>query len=137
MSARQSIWRALLYKPRPLPANGPAGSDPDVSRETPVGLDGAGRSALRCDDSCMKAGAMKVTINIDCTPQEARAYMGLPDVSALNEALTAEMQKRLTSNIAMLAPDELMKNWMAMGAGAQEQFRSLMAASAGAMGIKP
>jgi hypothetical protein len=80
---------------------------------------------------------MKVTIDIDCTPAEARAYMGLPDVSGLNEALTAGMQKRLSSNIAMLAPDELMKSWMAMGAGAQEQFRNLMAASAGAMGIKP
>ncbi len=70
---------------------------------------------------------MKVTVEVDCTPVEARAFMGLPDVTPLNEQIVAEMQARLTSNMAMLAPDELMKNWMAFGVGAQEQFRNLMA----------
>ena len=34
---------------------------------------------------------MKMTIEIDCTPVEARAFLGLPDVSALNEHLVKEM----------------------------------------------
>jgi hypothetical protein len=72
---------------------------------------------------------MKVTIEVDCTPAEARAFMGLPDVSPLNEHLVGEVQKRLSANINMLAPDELLKNWMALGAGAQEQFRNLMTAA--------
>jgi hypothetical protein len=38
------------------------------------------------------------------------------------------MQDRMSANLAALAPDELMKNWMAFGAGAQEQFRKLMEA---------
>ena len=70
---------------------------------------------------------MKVTVEIDCTPVEARAFMGLPDVTPLNEQIVAEMQKRMTGNMSMLAPDELMKNWMAFGTNAQEQFRNLMA----------
>ena len=70
---------------------------------------------------------MKVTVEVDCTPVEARAFMGLPDVTPLNEQIVAEMQARLTSNMSMLAPEELMKNWMAFGVGAQEQFRKLMA----------
>jgi len=70
---------------------------------------------------------MKVTVEVDCTPVEARAFMGLPDVTPLNEQLVAEMQARLTSNMSMLAPEELMKNWMAFGVGAQEHFRNLMA----------
>ena len=70
---------------------------------------------------------MKVTVEVDCTPVEARAFMGLPDVTPLNEQIVAEMQSRLTSNMSMLAPDELMKNWMAFGTNAQEQFRNLMA----------
>ena len=72
---------------------------------------------------------MKMTVEVDCTPEEARRFMGLPDVSALNEALVKEMQERMAANISALAPDELMKNWMAFGAGAQEQFRKLMEAS--------
>lgn len=79
---------------------------------------------------------MKVTVEIDCTPQEARGFLGLPDVTALNERLTAEMHKRMEANIAMLQPEELMRNWMAFGDQAQEQFRKLMAAAAGAA-VKP
>ena len=70
---------------------------------------------------------MKVTVEVDCTPVEARAFMGLPDVTPLNEQIVAEMQARLTNNMSMLAPDELMKNWMAFGTNAQEQFRTGMA----------
>ena len=72
---------------------------------------------------------MKVTVEVDCTPQEARATLGLPDVTALNEALMAEMQNRLKTNMAALQPDELLKNWIAFGGQAQEQFRKLMTAA--------
>ena len=33
--------------------------------------------------------------------------------------------------MSMLSPDELMKNWMSFGAGAQEQFSKLMTQAAG------
>ena len=69
---------------------------------------------------------MKMTVEIDCTPVEARSFLGLPDVTALNDKLVQEMQARMESNMAMLSPDELMKNWTAFGVGAQEQFRKLM-----------
>ena len=75
---------------------------------------------------------MKINVEIDCTPVEARAFLGLPDVSGLNEHLVKEMQNRMDAKMAMLAPEELMKNWMAFGTGAQEQFRKLMTAAAGA-----
>ncbi len=69
---------------------------------------------------------MKMSIEVDCTPEEARRFLGLPDVSALNDHLVAEMKSRIDSNMAMISPDELVKNWMSFGAGAQEQFRKLM-----------
>ena len=77
---------------------------------------------------------MKMTIEVDCTPEEARRFMGLPDVSALNEHLVGEMQKRVDANMAMISPDVLVKNWMSFGAGAQEQFRKLMEAGLSAAG---
>ena len=40
-------------------------------------------------------------------------------------------EERVDANMAALAPEELMKNWMAFGAGAQEQFMKLMATAAG------
>ena len=69
---------------------------------------------------------MKMTIEVDCSSEEARRFLGLPDVSSLNDHIVNEMKKRIDSNMSMLSPDELIKNWMAFGAGAQEQFRKLM-----------
>lgn len=74
---------------------------------------------------------MKVNVEIDCTPAEARAFFGLPDVSSLNEHMVEEMKKRLDANLAMAAPEELMKSWMSFGGQASEQFMKLMAAAAG------
>jgi hypothetical protein len=73
---------------------------------------------------------MKVTVEIDCTPVEARSFLGLPDVTTLNDHMMAEMQKRMDANMAALAPEELMKTWTTFGMGAQEQFRKLMTAAA-------
>ncbi len=69
---------------------------------------------------------MKMTIEVDCSPEEARRFLGLPDVSTLNDHLVDEMKKRIDANMTMISPDELVKNWMSFGAGAQEQFRKLM-----------
>ena len=81
---------------------------------------------------------MKLNVEIDCTPAEARAFLGLPDVSGLNDHLVTEMKKRIDANISMAAPEELMKNWMAFGGQASEQFMKLMAAASGGLGgVKP
>jgi hypothetical protein len=75
---------------------------------------------------------MKFTVEAECTPGEARAFLGLPDVTALNDQLTREMAQRLSANVAMLKPEELMKNWMAFGGQAQEQFMKMMSAATSA-----
>jgi hypothetical protein len=72
---------------------------------------------------------MKMTIEVDCSPEEARRFLGLPDVSGLNDHLVSEMSKRIDANINMLNPEEFMKNWMSFGTGAQEQFRKFMDAA--------
>jgi len=76
---------------------------------------------------------MKVKLEVDCTPAEARTFLGLPDVEALNKHVVEEMKSRIDSGMAMAAPEELMKTWMSFGGQATEQFRKLMT-SAIAMG---
>ena len=46
---------------------------------------------------------MRFTINIDCTPQEARAFFGMPDVEPLNEMVVAEMTRRAKEQMDTLA----------------------------------
>ena len=77
---------------------------------------------------------MQFKVEVDCTPEEARAFLGLPDVTPLNDTLVAEMSRRLETNMGMLQPDELMKSWMAWGGQAQEQFRRMMANATGMAG---
>ena len=75
---------------------------------------------------------MKVKVEVECTPEEARAFMGLPDVGPVNERLVEEMRRRLDANLNMLQPDELLKSWMTFGGQAQDQFRKLLTAAAAA-----
>jgi len=74
---------------------------------------------------------MKVTVDIDCTPQEARSFFGLPDVEPLNDQLVAEMSKRLESNMEMMEPEALMRHWMSFGGQMSDQFLTLMRQAAG------
>ena len=58
---------------------------------------------------------MKINVEIDCTPQEARAFLGLPDVQPMQEKLVAELQERMAANLRAMEPQEMMKLWLAPG----------------------
>lgn len=79
---------------------------------------------------------MKVTVNIDCTPEEARTFFGLPDVQPLQKAMMDEMEERMRANLNAMDPESLMKSWFPMGAQNFEQlqnmfWRQMQAASGG------
>ena len=77
---------------------------------------------------------MKLTINIDCTPVEARTFFGMPDVEPLNTMIIEEMTKRAKENMDTLAdPERFMAQWMAMSGKGMEQFQNLMGAAMGGM----
>jgi hypothetical protein len=59
---------------------------------------------------------MKVTVNVDCTPEEARTFLGLPDVSKLQDAFLNEMRKSLETAANSGNFQELMSFWMPGGA---------------------
>lgn len=70
---------------------------------------------------------MKVTIEIDCTPEEARVFMGLPDVKPMQEAVLTRMERQMLENIDALAPESVLKSWMGgMPAGAEQMREAFM-----------
>ena len=75
---------------------------------------------------------MKITIEVDCTPAETRAFMGLPDVEPLQAEVMAEIQRRVMQALAMTDPQQLLKNWVPWGAQGLETFQSFMRAASGA-----
>jgi hypothetical protein len=64
---------------------------------------------------------MKVNIEIDMTPEEARRFMGLPDVTVLNNQFVSEMGKRMKT--MMDDPETAMKAWASLGGQGVEQFQ--------------
>ena len=54
---------------------------------------------------------MKVTINIDCTPEEARTFMGLPDVQPLQQSMMAEVERRMMAEMERFSPESVLKTW--------------------------
>lgn len=69
---------------------------------------------------------MKVTIEVDCTPLEARLFFGLPDVQPMQVAILAEMEKRLLAETAKFSPEGLMQTWFSTGAPGADWFRNVM-----------
>ncbi len=80
---------------------------------------------------------MKVNIEIDCTPEEARTFLGLPDVKAFNQMMMDEMVKRAEANMDQMDPDVLMKQWTAFGGQMTNQFMDLMRTAAGGSAGSP
>jgi Family of unknown function (DUF6489) len=73
---------------------------------------------------------VKINIDIDCTPQEVRAFLGLPRVEAMQDALVAKLHERLAKSLEAMDPEALMKLWLPGGvqgiAQMQERFWSQM-----------
>jgi len=83
---------------------------------------------------------MKISIDIDCSAAEARAFFGLPDIEPFQKELLAQLQKHTAERMQAMSPEELMKVWLPAGIGAwtrmQEQFLSQFAAAQGASAKK-
>jgi hypothetical protein len=68
---------------------------------------------------------MKVKIDLECTPEEARTFFGLPDVQPMQKAMMQEMQDRLMSAVKGTDAETLMKTWMPAGVAGLEQMQKL------------
>lgn len=73
---------------------------------------------------------MKLNITVDCTPEEARAFLGLPDITPVNETLVSAIKQRIEQNIEMVSPEFYLKQWYSMGGQATDSFMQMMSAGA-------
>lgn len=68
---------------------------------------------------------MKVTIEVECSPEEARSFLGLPDLTPVHHMVVAEMQKNIEVAFRSMEPEQLLKNWLPAGMANMEQFQKL------------
>ncbi len=55
---------------------------------------------------------MKFNFDIECTPEEARAFVGLPNIAPMQEHMMKELEDKMQENIRNLSPEEMVKTWM-------------------------
>jgi hypothetical protein len=74
---------------------------------------------------------MKVNIEIDCTPLEARQFFGLPDMSSMQTAVMDKMQQQMVANIEKISPESLMQSWFTFDPKLAERFQDMFVAMSG------
>ena len=77
---------------------------------------------------------MKITVEIDCTTEEARAFLGLPDVTPVQEAFVEALQQRMSETIATMDGGDMMKAWMPDGMAGMEKWADMWKTGEGAGG---
>jgi Family of unknown function (DUF6489) len=80
--------------------------------------------------------AMKFKVDIDCTPAEARAFFGLPDVKPLHDALMPEVEERLRASLKAMDPEAILKTWLPATLKGFEQLQEVFFAQLGGLGKK-
>ncbi|WP_417320846.1 DUF6489 family protein [Emcibacter sp.] len=56
---------------------------------------------------------MKISIDIDCTPKEARQFLGLPDLEPIQQAFMTELQEKMTSGLSPEDMEKMFNMWVA------------------------
>ena len=68
---------------------------------------------------------MKITVDIDCTPDEARHFFGLPDVKPMQDALMQQIQDRMSANLQAMEPEAMLKTWLPASLQGFEQMQMI------------
>ena len=79
---------------------------------------------------------MKINVEIDCTPLEARQFFGLPDVQPMQTAVMDNLQKQMMANIEKVSPEALMQSWLNFDPKIAERFQNLFVSMAGLGGVR-
>jgi hypothetical protein len=66
---------------------------------------------------------MKITIDIDGTPEEMRAFFGLPDVAAMQARVLAEVEKQMMANLKAMDAETMIRTWLPVSMQGWEQMQ--------------
>ena len=83
---------------------------------------------LRHDDdgSHLTVRKMKVTVDVDCTPTEARAFLGLPDVTPIHDKYVKTMLDSFDGIASAEQMETMFKSFSPLGDAGMRLFRQMM-----------
>ena len=68
---------------------------------------------------------MKVNVEVTCTPEEARAFFGLPDIKPMQDRIMSEIEERLKSSLNSMNPEQVFKTWLPASMQGVEQMQQM------------
>ena len=74
---------------------------------------------------------MKVNIEIDCTPLEARQFFGLPDVAPMQTAVMDKLQQQMLANLDKISPEALVQSWFNFDPKLAERMQDMFVSMTG------
>ncbi len=73
---------------------------------------------------------MNVNISVDCTPEEARRFLGLPDVTEVNAVYIDAMTKAMKGVTSLEQLQEMAKQVAPMGQFGMKMFQQILESGA-------
>ncbi len=72
---------------------------------------------------------MKVTFDIECTPAEARAFFGLPDLTPVHDIYLEKLKGMMTEGLSPAEFERITRAWMPGITEGFEQWQKLFFAA--------
>lgn len=69
---------------------------------------------------------MKMTVNVECTPLEARQFLGLPNLEPMQAAVMERLEKKMLDEMDRYTPENLMKSWFTALPGTAERMQEMV-----------
>ncbi|MEO8723161.1 MAG: DUF6489 family protein [Sphingobium sp.] len=80
---------------------------------------------------------MKVTVNVECTPEEARSFLGLPDLSSVHEKYITTITNAMDGAVNLEQMGNVMQSFTPMGDASMKLFKQMMDIGMGGGSGKP
>jgi hypothetical protein len=69
---------------------------------------------------------MKITMDIECTPEEARRLMGLPDMGPIHDIYLEKLKETMSQGLTPETMDRMIRTWTPMGEVGMNAWRQMI-----------
>jgi hypothetical protein len=74
---------------------------------------------------------MKINVEVDCTPEEARRFFGLPDLTLIHQAYVEKMSRAVAEGVSPESFAELARAWGPTGEAGMAMWKSMLEGMSG------
>jgi hypothetical protein len=74
---------------------------------------------------------MKVTVDVDCTPEEARRFLGLPDLTPVHQAYVEKMTKAVSEGVTAESFTDMARSWGPMSEAGMSMWKAMVEGMSG------